>query len=196
MSRRTTRTLLVLALGSVLLAGCTEGGTSTPPEASGSPSESPSGSEAAPTDEPSESSSSEAAGERMDTPVGSIALPADWEVDGSNELQASSRSGRSLLSIYDLGEVGLVTVKQLGRTLVDGSGADEPELAFDVEMDGEQGFAVRETALADDRAHYLFGSVRDGRAVQVSVVLSKTDLPLGEQEAFIDEVLASYTWAG
>lgn len=192
MSRRTTRTLLALALGSVVLTGCSDGGTPTPAPTTSSESSS-SSDLSSPTDEPSET---EAAGERMQVPVGSMALPEGWEVDRDNEALATSPSGRSVISLYDLGPVGPVTARQLGRTLVPNAGADDPELGFDVELDGEPGFAVRETDLRDDRAHALFGAVRDGQAVRIGVVLSKSDLPLAEQEAFADELLASYTWAG
>jgi hypothetical protein len=185
-----TSAAVLLAMS--LLAGCGDDSPAAEPEptASSSPTGEPS---AEPGAEPTESGT-EVAGERMQVAVGSIALPDGWEVDRTDRALASSPSGASVVTIGDLGAVGPTTVKQLGRALETGAGADRPELGFDVELDGEPGFAVRETDLRDEVAHYLFGSIRDGQAVQVLFTLSTRDLPLREHPAFLDEVMASYAW--
>jgi hypothetical protein len=115
-------------------------------------------------------------------------------MDRSDSALASSPSGASVVTIGDLGAVGPTTVKQLGRALESGAGAERPELGFDVRLDGEPGFAVRETDLGDEVAHYLYGSVKDGQAVQVLFALSSRDLAPREHPAFLDEVMGSYAW--
>lgn len=181
-----------------LLAGCGDDdpAATAEPTGSSSPSEEPTqdpGTDPG-TDPSTDPTESGAAGERLQVPVGSLALPDGWEVDRGDRALASSPSGASVLAIGDLGAVGATPVEQLGRALETGAGAEAPELDFDVELDGEPGFAVRETDLRDEVAHYLFGSVKDGQAVQVLVTLSSLDLAPREHAVFLDEVLASYAW--
>lgn len=186
---RTSALLAVVLLATSILAACGDDNPSPAPESTAS---SPTGE---PTEEPgAEPTESEAAGERVEVGVGSIALPDGWEVDRSDSALASSPSGASVVTVGDLGAVGPTTVRQLGRALESGAGAERPELGFDVRLDGEPGFAVRETDLGDEVAHYLFGSVKDGQAVQVLFALSSRDLAPREHPAFLDEVMASYAW--
>jgi hypothetical protein len=189
-----TSAAVLLAMS--LLAGCGDDSPAAEPEptASSSPTGESTGEPSVESSAEPTESGTEAAGERMQVAVGSIALPDGWELDRSDRALASSPSGASVVTIGDLGAVGPTTVKQLGRALETGAGADRPELGFDVELDGEPGFAVSETDLRDEVAHYLFGSIRDGQAVQVLFTLSTRDLPLREHPAFLDEVMASYAW--
>lgn len=194
---RMSRTLVSSAavlLAVTLLAGCGDDGPAATAEPTGSSSQAEEPTQDPSTDPSAEPTEPEAADERLQVSAGSLALPDGWEVDRSDRALASSPSGASVLTIGDLGAVGPTTVKQLGRALETGAGAEAPELGFDVRLDGEPGFAVRETDLRDEVAHYLFGSIKDGRAVQVLFTLSSQDLAPREHAAFLDEVLASYAW--
>lgn len=191
MSRTLTIPAVVL-LALPLLAGCGGG------DPAADPGTTDSSATQEPTPEPTqdvETEETEPAGERLQVGVGSLALPPGWDLDRTEDSLASSPSGASVVALADLGAVGPVTVKQLGRALETGTGAEDPELAFDVELDGEPGFAVRETDLGGQVAHYLFGSIKDGQAVQVLVTLSTRDFRPREHPAFLDEVVASYSWS-
>jgi hypothetical protein len=193
---RTAPAVAACLLSLALLSGCS--GEESPGEGAGSPStsDSPSSSSSSPSETATETEEAPE-GVVLEVPGGAVTAPADWEEVRTRlplNKEARSPSGSTIIGLVDLGPVGPIALRDLGGVLAEGVGAEEPRTTTQgVELAGEPAARVEATD-AQGRLLVTVGAIRDEYAVYVSFILDPEDVPEAEQQAFVDEVLATYEW--
>lgn len=175
----------VLLLG--LAAGCGEPEQPPPDGPTTSSPESP---------DEGTASATAPAGVELEVGSASVVLPEDWTPDRNNTQKsqdAELRGGLSDVSLYDLGEVGPVTLQQLTPVILRNAGFERPRTTK-AELGGAPAILVVDKVADPTLAEQQYAAVEDGTAVMLRFSFDPEEFSPAEQEVFVEDVLASYEW--
>lgn len=197
MTRVLGRAALCVLLPLSVLVGC-GGGDDPDPDTATSPS-SPESS--ATTSEPTDDPTTQAPpGPVLELLSARVTAPEGWKIDrDSTEINIDANppgSSSSFISFYDFGPVPGLTLRQFIMSAQDNFAVPRAEqtLSADVELGGTPGYRLTGSASGSETRYTEYGAVHQGMAVSLSFVLSTREYTPDQEQALMDEALATFEW--